>query len=64
MTMKMLQLAVEKASGWSGEECQVQDYLEIRDGGDADAPLLAMVCGYDPDMYPAIHSTQNHVWMR
>ena len=61
MTMKMLQLAVSKGSG---EECQMRDYLEIRDGGDADAPLLAMVCGYDPDMYPAIHSTQNHVWIR
>ena len=61
MTMKILQLSVEKESG---EECQLNDYLEIRDGGDADAPLLAMVCGLDPDVYPAIHSTQNHVWMR
>ena len=60
MTMKILQLAI----GGHVDECQMFDYLEIRDGGDADAPLLAMVCGYDPDMYPAIHSSQNHVWIR
>ena len=58
--MKILQVDVQG----DVEECQVFDYLEIRDGSDADAPILAVVCGYDPDIYPAIHSTQNHVWMR
>ena len=58
--MKILQLAMHGQRG----NCQMNDYLEIRDGDDADAPLLAMVCGYEPDIYPAINSTQNHVWIR
>ena len=58
--MKILQLAI---GGYVGE-CRRWDYLEIRDGSDADAPLLAVVCGFDPDVYQAIHSTQNHVWLR
>ena len=63
MTMKILQLAVVRDPTPSAT-CHLQDYLEIRDGSDADAPLLAIVCGFDPDIYQAIHSTQNHVWIR
>ena len=62
ITIKILQLSMyrEESSG----QCYARDYLEIRDGSDDVAPVLALVCGYDPDLYPLIHSTQNHVWMR
>ena len=59
VTMKILQVAMYRDA-----TCQLQDYLEIRDGSDADTPILSVVCGFDPDIYPAIHSTQNHMWIR
>ena len=62
VTMKILQVAMEQEPG--SQSCHHRDYLEIRDGSDADAPILTVVCGFDPDIYPAIHSTQNHVWIR
>ena len=58
VTLKILQMSIEHNLGYP---CQAFDYLEIRDGADADDPLLAVVCGFD---HPTIHSTQNHVWMR
>ena len=64
VTMKILQLAVETDYEDSSGSCKTKDYLEIRDGADKDAPLLATVCGKGADSQPAIHSTQNQVWMR
>ena len=62
ITIKILQVGIyrEESTG----KCNVRDYLEIRDGNDAVAPILALVCGYDPTFYPLIHSTQSNVWMR
>ena len=43
------------------DTCQT-DYLEIRDGGSQDSPLIEYLCG---DEIPApIVSTQSKVWMR
>ena len=42
--------------------CAFRDYLEIRDGPQADSPRLAKLCGrYIPD---DIQSGQNHLWIK
>ena len=40
----------------------VYDYIEIRDGGDSDAPKLGSFCGYK--MPEDIKSTSNQLWIK